>query len=325
MPSLARRVLEAFGLLWLVTTLTFLLIHLAPGDPATLLVAPTASAEEAARLRASLGLDAPLAEQYVRWIGRLLRGDLGESVVRHAPVARLIAEAAPVSLALGGGSLLLSFLGGIALGWWQALRLRPMADRLVSIISTAVYAVPSFWLALGLVTLFTTGVVWLGAPSWARLPAFGLESPRYDPAVVNLIDHLRHAILPLLVLSIPGAAGVARFARQAFVDARGAPHVVSAYARGVPRSRVERRYIVRLALTPLVVLLGLMLPGVIAGSVFVEQVFAWPGLGRTMVTAIGARDYPLVLGLTLIYATVVIVANLLSDLLVWRLDPRRQP
>jgi peptide/nickel transport system permease protein len=139
-----------------------------------------------------------------------------------------------------------------------------------------------------------------------------------------LVDRWRHAILPLVVLTIPGAAGVARYARESMRDARDTPSVQNAAARGLPAGRIARRYILRTALTPLVVLFGLTLPGVVAGSVFVEQVFAWPGLGRALLTAIAARDYPVVLGLTLVYATVVIGANMLADVALWRLDPRRR-
>ncbi len=324
MHRLSLRVLDALLLLWLVTTITFALIHLAPGDPATLLVAPTATAEEAARQRSLLGLDAPLPVQYARWIGGVLRGDLGESIARAQPVTRVIAEALPVSLFLGGVSLLVSFALGTLIGAIQALRLSPRADSVTTAITTAVYAAPSFWLALALVTLFTSGVVWFGLPTWMRLPAFGMQDPAADPTVIGWMDRWRHALLPLLVLSLPGAAGVARYARRSLRDAATAMHVRAAYARGLSRGEVELRHVLRNALTPLVVLFGLTLPGVIAGSVFVEQVFAWPGLGRTMISAIAARDYPVVLGLTLVYAATVVSANLLADLLLLRLDARRR-
>jgi peptide/nickel transport system permease protein len=157
-----------------------------------------------------------------------------------------------------------------------------------------------------------------------RLPAFGMQDPAADPTTMGWVDRWRHAVLPLLVLSLPGAAGVSRFARRSLQDAAGAPHVREAYARGLTRGAVERAHVLRNALTPLVVLFGLTLPGVIAGSVFVEQVFAWPGLGRTMLSAIAARDYPVVLGLTLVYAGAVVTANLLADLILLRLDPRRR-
>lgn len=324
MRRLLPRVRDALLLLWLVTTLTFALLHLAPGDPATLLIAPTASAEEAARVRASLGLDAPIPVQYARWLGHVLRGDLGYSVVRALPVRNVIAEALPISLFLGGASLLASFVLGTMLGMGQALRASSRTDTWISALSTAVYAAPSFWLALALVTVFTSGAVWLELPAVFRLPAFGMEQPAADPTQVNWSDRWRHAVLPLLVLTLPGLAGVARYARQTVHDAAQAPHVVSAYARGLSRGQVERWHILRTALTPLIVLFGLTLPGVIAGSVFVEQVFAWPGLGRTMLSAIAGRDYPVVMGLTLVYAAVVVLANLLADVaLVW-LDPRRR-
>jgi peptide/nickel transport system permease protein len=320
---LLLRVADAALLLWIVTTLTFALLHLAPGDPATLLIAPTATAAEVSQLRARLGLDAPLPLQYVRWLGSVLQGDLGQSLARAIPVRAVITEALPVSLFLGVISLVVSFALGTGVGLVQALRAGPRTDTLLSIMSVTVYAAPSFWLALALVAAFTSGVAVLGLPEWMRLPAFGMQSPGAG-VEVTWSDRARHAVLPLLVLSIPGLAGVARYARQSIRDASAAPHVVSAVARGLPQTRVELRHVLRTALTPLVVLFGLTLPGVIAGSVFVEQVFAWPGLGRTMLSAIASRDYPVVLGLTLVYACTVVLGNLFADALLWLLDARRR-
>jgi len=321
---LPLRVLDALVLLWIVTSLTFAMIHLAPGDPASLLIGPTATADETARLRASLGLDASLPTQYARWIGGVLRGDLGNSFALARPVSSVIREALPVSLLLGGLSLLGSFLLGTMVGGIQALRSGSRTDTAITMITTVLYAAPSFWLALALVAAATSGASVLGLPLWARLPAFGMHEPAgLATGFAAWRDVARHAVLPLLVLTIPGAAGVARYARASLLDAASLPHVQAAEARGLSRPRVERRYILRNALTPLVVLLGLTLPGLIAGSVFVEQVFAWPGLGRTMLSAIGARDYPVVLGMTLVYATAVIAANALADVAVTRLDPRR--
>lgn len=324
MRKLPLRVLDALILLWIVTTLTFALIHLAPGDPALLLISPTATAAETAALRSRLGLDASLPVQYARWIGGVLQGDLGESLALARPVTAVIRDALPVSLLLGGCSLLGSFAIGILLGGIQARRDGTRLDTALTVLTTAVYAAPSFWLALALVAAATSGASILGLPTWARLPAFGMHEPAgLATGWEAWRDLARHAVLPLLVLTIPGAAGVARYARRSLIDAARQPHVQAALARGLPRARLERRYVLRNAWTPLVVLLGLTLPGIIAGSVFVEQVFAWPGLGRTMLTAISARDYPVVLGLTLVYAVVVIVANALADAVVVRLDPRR--
>lgn len=319
------RLLDAVLLLWLVTTLTFALIHLAPGDPATLLVAPTATVDDIAVARARFGLDASLPAQYAQWMLALLQGDLGTSLVSDRPVRTVIADALPVSLALGGISLTLSFVIGVSVGGWQALRSSARADTAISVASTVVYAAPSFWLALALVVLATSGASALGVPPWLRLPAFGMESPSgMAEGFDRWRDLARHAVLPLVVLVVPGAAGVARYARQAMIEASRAPHVAAATARGLSRARVERRHILRTGLTPLVVLFGLTLPGVIAGSVFVEQVFAWPGLGRTMLTAIASRDYPVVLGLTVMYAAAVIGANLVADVVLLQLDPRQR-
>ncbi len=318
------RILDALLLLWLVTSLTFVLVHLAPGDAALLLVSPTATAQELAQRRNELGLNGSLATQYGRWITSVLQGNLGNSIALSRPVGAVIADALPLSLALGGISLTLSFLLGVPLGAWQSSRAGTRADTSLTVISTIVYAAPSFWLALALIAMATTGAAELNAPSWLRLPAFGVR----DPAALSTgfdgwRDIVRHAILPLIVLVVPGAAGVARYTRQTMIEARRAPHVATAQARGLSQARVVRRYVLRNAWPPLIVLLGLMLPGILAGSVFVEQVFAWPGLGRTMVTAIAARDYPVVLALTIVYSAAVIGANLLADLTLLRIDPRR--
>ncbi|MES2522040.1 MAG: ABC transporter permease [Gemmatimonadota bacterium] len=324
MRRLLTRVIDALVLLWIVTTLTFVLIHLAPGDPASLLISPTATAAEVSRQRAAFGLDAPLIVQYARWLGGVLQGDLGMSLASARPVTAVIGEALPVSLFLGGASIIASFAFGVLVGGFQALRAGPRTDTAITVATTGLYAAPSFWLALALVALATTGASAIGAPAWARLPAFGMQEPAALATGLDAWrDLARHAILPLLVLSIPGAAGVARYARASLMEGALAPHVQAAAARGLARGRLERRYILRNAWTPIVVLLGLTLPGLIAGSVFVEQVFAWPGLGRTMLSAIGTRDYPVVLGLTLVYAMAVILANLLADLTVSALDPRR--
>lgn len=324
MHRLPLRVLDAFVLLWIVTSLTFAMIHLAPGDPASLLIGPSATADETARLRSALGLDASLPIQYARWIGGVLRGDLGDSFALARPVSTVIREALPVSLLLGGLSLLGSFALGTLVGGFQALRSGSRTDTAITVVTTVLYAAPSFWLALALVAAATSGASVLGLPAWARLPAFGMHEPAGLATGIDAWrDLARHAVLPLLVLTIPGAAGVARYARASLLDAAALPHVQAAEARGLSRFQVERRYVLRNAWTPLVVLVGLTLPGLIAGSVFVEQVFAWPGLGRTMLSAISARDYPVVLGLTLVYAAAVIVANMLADFAVTRLDPRR--
>jgi peptide/nickel transport system permease protein len=320
-----RRGLAAVLLIWLVVTLTFVLVRAAPGDAADLLVPPGASPEVVARTRAQLGLDRPVVVQYARWLGDLLKGDLGESFARHEPVTAVLRQALPVSVWLGASSLALTFLVGVAVGAVQASRRGRWLDGVLTGLTTAVYSAPSYWLALTAVAVFTYGMAKLGAPSWLRLPAFGVTSPAGGArGAAAVADLLRHSVLPVSVLAAIGAAGIARFARSAFLDLTRAEWVRTARAKGLAERRVFSRHLLANALPPLLILVTLSLPGVVAGSVFVESIFAWPGMGRTMVVAISARDMPVVLGVTLVYATIVIVANGASDLLLRMVDPRRR-
>lgn len=325
MRNAIRRLVGAAALFWIVLTITFLLARVAPGDPATLLVPPNASVEDQARLRAQLGLDAPLIVQYARWATGLFKGDLGESFARRAPVSAVLAEAIPVSAGLGAASLALTFVIGVALGLYQAARRGTISDRALTIATTTVYAAPSFWLALALIATFTYGAARWGFPDWLRLPAFGMRDPASDATGLGaVVDLARHALLPVLTLSAIGAAGIARYARTIAADLLSQDYVRTARAKGATRRRVYLRHVLANAWPPLVVLFALALPGLLAGSVFVEGVFAWPGMGRVTLAAVAARDYPVILAATAVYAAAVILANLAADLALPLLDPRRR-
>ncbi|HEX5436431.1 MAG TPA: ABC transporter permease [Gemmatimonadaceae bacterium] len=320
-----RRVADSILLLWLVLTLTFLLLRAAPGDPSALLIPPSASAADVARIRARLGLNAPLPVQYARWAGGVLKGDLGESFVYQRPVWSVLRQTLPVSLGLGIASLLLTFLIGVAVGTYQAVHRGRAADTVLTVATTAVYAAPSFWLALALVAVFTYGAARWGFPVALRLPAFGLHDPAGQLSGLAAVgDVVRHAILPVATLAAIGAAGIARYSRSAVADLLGTQFVRTARAKGVPRPTLYVRHVIRNALPPLVILFALSLPGVLAGSVFVETVFAWPGMGHLLVTSILSRDYPVVMGATVLYAAMVIAANLAADLALPFLDPARR-
>jgi peptide/nickel transport system permease protein len=320
-----RRLAAALGLLWLVVTLTFVLVRLAPGDPAALLVPPTATPADAARLRAELALDAPVVVQYAKWIGGVLRGDLGESFTQRRPVTRVLRDALPISIALGVSSLVLTFVVGVAIGMVQATRRGTLVDPALTFATTAIYAAPSYWLALSLIAVFTYGATVWGLPAGLRLPAFGIRDPAgTETGWAAVVDVIRHAILPVTVLAAVGAAGIARYARTTVADLLGSEWVRTARAKGLPARAVYGSHVLANALPPLVVLLALSLPGVVAGSVFVESVFAWPGMGRAMVLAISSRDYPVVMGATVLYAALVILANLAADLALPLIDPRRE-
>jgi peptide/nickel transport system permease protein len=324
-PAVLRRLADALLLLWLVLTITFALIRLAPGDAATFLVPPSASAADVARVRTELGLDRSVAVQYARWMTRVLHGDFGESFALHESVARALADALPVSLGLGAVSLALTFLIGVPIGMWQAVRRGRPTDRVLTVLTTVVYAAPSFWLALALVAVFTYGAATWGLPQSLRLPAFGIRAPGLDlHGWAAAEDLVRHAILPVTILTAVGAAGVARYARSSIADALGQDFVRTARSKGASPARVYFRHVLATVLPPLLVLFALSLPGIVAGSIFVEAIFAWPGMGHLMVNAIVARDYPVVMGAAAVYSALVLLANLAADVALPLVDPRRR-
>jgi peptide/nickel transport system permease protein len=323
--NLLRRGVASILLFGFVVTLTFVLAHLAPGDATDLLIPPTATAEDVARLRAVLGLDASLGSQYVRWVSRVGQGDLGVSFALGEPVVDVLRRALPVTLGLGAASLLLTFVIGVLVGLWQARRAGSWPDRIVSVLTIGVYAAPTFWLSLTLVAVFTYVASRAAWPEIVRLPAMGLRDPRMESAgLAGLMDLARHAVLPVTVLTAVGAAGLARYTRAAAIGLREEDWVRTARAKGASEGGVWRHHILANARPTLIVLLALSLPGLVAGSVFVEGVFAWPGMGRVLLASISARDYPVLMGATLVYAALVIVANWLADLGIAWADPRRR-
>lgn len=320
----ARRLLAALPIVLLVLTVTFAALHLAPGDPARLYLGPGADAASTAALRHAFGLDRPLAEQYVRWLAGFARGDWGTSLAQHRPVADVLGGALGPTLLLTGTSLLLTYLVGVLVGVLQAVRRRSALDTVLTAVTTVVQSIPAYVLALGLVLAFAYGSALYGWPPALRFPAMGSEGVAADfltPAA-RLGDRLRHLALPLLTLSAIGAAGVARFARASVAGALRQPFVAAAHSRGIGRGRVLLRHALRNALVPLVTLLGLQLPALFSGVVFVEAIFAWPGMGRVVVQAVLARDYPVVMAATAVFALLVVLGNLLADVLAALADPR---
>jgi peptide/nickel transport system permease protein len=323
LPALIRALVRTVALYWCVLSLTFVLLRLAPGDPATFLLPPGASAADAVRLREGLGLDRPVAVQYARWLRGTLEGDLGISFTDRRPVRSVIADALPISLALGGISLLLSFLVGGMVGIVQAARHRSLTDLALTALSVVLVASPAYWLGLAAIACFTYLASSLSLPMWMRLPAVGMTTPGVElHGLPHLADLARHSILPVTLLAAIGAAGVARYVRTSALDVMGADWMRTARAKGLPERRVLSRHLMANLRAPLLTLFALALPGTVAGSVFVETIFGWPGMGRLMVTSIVARDYPVVLGCAAAYAALVIVANLAAELLLPWADPR---
>lgn len=314
---------RALLLFWCVLSLTFALLRLAPGDPATFLLPPGASASDATRMRAELGLDRPIAVQYARWVREALSGQAGVSFTDHRQVRAVIADALPISLGLGGVSLVLSFLIGTGVGVIQAARRGTRFDLALTAASVLLVASPAYWLGLGAIACFTYLASAWSLPLFLRLPAIGMSTPGADlHRVAHAVDLLRHAVLPVTLLAAIGAGGVARYVRSSALDAIDADWMRTARAKGANHATLYARHLLANLRAPLLTLVALALPGTVAGSVFVETIFAWPGMGRLMVTAIVARDYPVVMGCAATFAALVIAANLFAEAMLPWADPR---
>lgn len=293
----------------------FLLIHLAPGDPVLALAGENGDAEYYAYVREKFGLDEPLGTQLVTYAGNVVHGDLGTSYVQGRPVAEVIAERLPATLLLTGSAVVLSTLVGISIGVFTATRRRRWPDITVTLATLAMYAAPVFLLGQLAILLLALRLGWFPVQgmSDARSSATGLP---------HGLDVAHHAVLPVLVLASQEIAAVARLSRVGLLDELGRDHIRTARAKGVPERVVVVKHGLRRAMLPVVTVLGGRIGSLAAGAVVVEVVFGWPGVGRLLVTAMQARDAPIVLGVFLLVAVTVVVANLLTDLAYAWLDPR---
>lgn len=311
------RLLHTAAVLFFVAAITFVLVHLAPGDPFTAAVDnPALSEAVRERWKASYGLDKPLPVQFVKYVSSVARGDFGWSLSKHMPVSDVIAGAMPRTLALMGSALFLGFIIGALIGRIQAARPGSLADRSLSGVSLFFYSMPDFWLALIGLLLFA---YWIPV-----LPVGGAADPlhEYFTGFARFTDTAKHMVLPVATLTLVLAATVARFHRSALMETMPADFVRTARAKGLRERTILRRHAERNALFPLISLIGLALPALFTGAVFVEKIFAWPGMGLVIVNAIGSRDYPLVMGTVIIASVLVAVGNLVTDVLYMAADPR---
>ncbi len=298
---IARAGLRLGPVLVAISLLVFSIVHLIPGDPAVIAAGLEASPATVDRIRHDLGLDRPLPVQYGRFVFRALRGDLGVSVRTGAPVGREILDRLPHTALLAAGGVTLAVALGLVVGLGAALARRVLVDRLLTAGSLLAASTPSYWLALMLMLVFSVGLGWL--------PAIGVGTPA-------------HYVLPCLALGLQSAGAVARMTRASVRDVLGQDFLRAARAKGVPEWRVLVRHGLRNALLPVLSLVGLRIGGLLAGTVLVESVFAVPGVGRMMVDAVVARDFPVVQGGVLVVAAMVVVVNGLTDIVAGTLDPR---
>jgi len=307
----AGRLIRAAPLLALLSLISFAILHLAPGDPAALLYGVDATSQDLVQVRAHWGLDRPLPIQYLNWLAHVVQGDLGRSLVDGRPVAEIIGERLTATLALALAALVLAVVAGVGLGVAAATHAGSALDRLLTLLATLSYSIPSFWLGLLLLLLFAVQLRWL--------PSGGLTSTTRPSSVA---DALAHLILPTVVLSLPLLAQFLRYTRAGFLEVLQQEYMRTARAKGLGEGAVLLRHALRNAAIPLITLGGLSLPQLLSGSAVVETVFAWPGLGRLLVEAAFQRNYSVLMGDILLVGGLVVLGSLVADVCYALADPR---
>ena len=312
-----RRLLQMIPLLFGITFLTFALINLIPGSPIQRFeFNPRARPEDVERIRRNLGLDEPWPTRYFYWVRDAVTGDLGYSLINGTPVIDRIWNVIPNTLLLTGAALLFALALAIPLGIYSAVKRNSWFDNVVTIGSIAVFAVPTFWLGLLMIILFAVKFREWGLPA---MPVSGTHDFRGGG---GFFDRLEHLVMPAVALGLVQLAGWTRYIRSSMLEVIRQDYVRTAQAKGLTQRAVLYIHAFRNALLPLVTLVGLTLPELVAGAFFIEVIFAWNGLGRLTVDALNARDYTLVMGAFTILAVLTLLGNLLADVLYGVFDPR---
>jgi peptide/nickel transport system permease protein len=311
LPAYAlRRLLLAVPVLFGVSVLVFSVLHLAPGDPAAIMLGAQATKEDVQRLHRDLGLDQPLVVQYLHWIGQVARGDLGRSIPLGRAVLPEVLLRFKATLVLTAGALVIAVLLGLGAGIISAVKQYSWLDRLSMGVAVTGVSLPVFWTGIMLIIVFALQLRWF--------PSSGMSSP-YGSGVADVLWHL---VLPAVTLGTASAAALARLTRSSVLEIIRQDYVRSARAKGLAERAVIARHVLKNAINPIITVLGVQVGFLLGGAILTETVFSWPGLGSMMVRAIQARDYPLVQGGVLLIATTFVVVNLAVDLLYAIFDPR---
>ena len=324
-----QRGLTAIPVLLGVSVLVFGFIHLIPGDPAVTMLGERATPEKVAEIRARLGLDRPLWEQYVRYVGRVIRGDLGVSIVRGDPVLTDLLRRFPATVELATAAIVVAVGLGILVGVASAVWRNSVVDSLARLGALIGVSMPIFWLGVMLAWFF--GVTLRVLPTGFRLDTGAAFVPWTNFVIVDaalqgnwrvLVDALRHLILPTLALATIPLAIVARMTRASMLEVLSREFIRTAEAKGLSQRAVILRHALRNALLPIVTVVGLQIGHLLAGAILTETIFSWPGIGLWVYESLEARDYAIVQGTSLFIAVIVVVVNLTTDLLYAVVDPR---
>ncbi len=306
-----RRLIFAIPLLLGITVISFTIIHMAPGDPVLRFVSPDTSGADLERMRENLGLNQPLPVQYVKWLGKLVQGDFGNSLVDGQPVLEKIMERLPATLELSIVALTLALVIAIPVGVIAATKQYSVFDYVSTFFAFIGISIPDFWFGLLMMMLFSIKLGWL--PAIGRGPTTG---------EVTLLLRIKHLIMPSFVLALSSTAGFTRYVRSSMLEVVRQDYIRTARSKGLSEKIIIYKHALRNALIPVVTLLGLSLPVLVSGSAIVENLFAWPGMGRLFVQSAFTRDYTVIMGTLLMSSTLVVLGNLLSDVLYALVDPR---
>lgn len=306
---LLRRLVGAVVVVLIASIVVAMMVRLVPGDAAVVAAGENASEEQVQAMRENMGLDRPVHEQFLDWIGGVARGDLGESLLSGRSVRQGITDALPATLSIAGLATMIALLLGVSLGGVAGLRRGSIVDRVVSLVTTLGIAMPSFWVGMVLVSVFALDFEWF--------PATG-----YSPLTEGVVEWFRHAFLPALALGLAMAAEIARQTRSAVIEVMSEPFIRTASAKGAPMRQIVRRHVARNASIPVLTVLGLQLGYVLGGVIVVEQVFGINGLGTLAVGAVISRDFPVLQAYVLLTTVIVVLLNLIVDLSYAWLDPK---
>jgi peptide/nickel transport system permease protein len=312
---LVRRILISIPVLVGITVLSFVFVRLAPGDPVRMMVNPeymAGGAEEyIARRRAELGLDQPLPIQYVAWVSEVARGNLGYSFFDRRPVGDILKERVWPTTELMGAALLLALVVGVPLGLMAAVKQYSVLDYASAVVSLATISTPSFFLGLAAIYIFSLKL--------NLLPTSGMFTAGAER---NWLDDLHHLVLPAIILGLNLAGPFVRYARSSLLEVVRQDYLTTAHAKGLQSGLVIVRHALPNALIPLITVVALQIPALFAGAVVIEQIFSWPGMGQLALASITQRDYPVLMGFTMIIAVLVLLSNLLADMAYAVVDPR---
>ncbi|WP_250675653.1 ABC transporter permease [Paraclostridium ghonii] len=305
-----KKIIYAMPTIVIVSILSFMIIYASPGDPVNMYIKPEMSQVDIRNLKVELGLDGNVLDQYIGWLKNILKGDLGNSLINHRSVSDQIIEKILPTISLMGISLILSLCVSIPLGLISGLNKNKFIDKFISIISYIGISIPGFWLGIMLISLFSLEL--------GMLPSSGMRSLGVDSS----LDLIKHFIMPVIVLSIGNIAVFTRYIRINAINQLEEEYVVTARAKGASEYRILFKHILKNCLIPIITIVGMNLSNLVTGSFIIESVFGWPGMGTLGMNAINSRDYPMIMGFTMLACIVLIIGNLIADVLYIFADPR---